>query len=140
MFRPKILIRAKNGGASLPGWNASLHLTQFEGPLPSMSQAAEGWVEVDRITELKRWDSGKTRQRWIKVQATSLPTPGTYVMRLQFERDDPAAGGLCAGRPIATFDVAEYFRVEPMPSVLTLGLVVATGLTALATLVLAIAR
>src|ERR1700733_2774356 len=51
LFRPKILIKAKNGGASLPGWNVSLHLTQYEGPLPSLSQSAEGRVEAHRITE-----------------------------------------------------------------------------------------
>jgi hypothetical protein len=106
-----------------------------------MSQDADGFVEADRFTELKPWDSGEIRKRWIKVPSTSLPTPGTYVMRLKFERDDPTplGDGIWAGRPVATFDVSEYFRIEPMSSVLTFGLVVGTLATALATLVLAIA-
>jgi len=139
VFRPKLYITVKNGGESLAGWNVSLWITRYDGPLGRLSIDAEGWVEVDRITTLEPWESGDVRKLWMKLESTSLSGPGTYVMRLRFERDDPLPGGLWGGRPIAGFDIAEYFRVEPMSSVLTFGLVAATALTALATLVVALA-
>lgn len=138
MFRPRILVVPKNGGETLPGWALVLYVAKYDGRLASLSQHADGWQEATRITHLEPWPKDAVREESIKLASTTLATPGTYVFRLRFVRNDPTPSGLWSGNEILEHDIAEYFRVEPMSSVLTFGLVVGTILTALGRLALAL--
>jgi len=139
LFRPRILVAARNGGDELPGWSLVVYVTRYDGPLSRLSQDARDWTEARRINHLDEpWSTLATRHEWIKLDSSAFPLPSNYVMRLRFVRNDPMGNGMWGGNEILEHDLATYFRIEPLVSVLTFLLVVGTILTALGTLALAL--
>jgi hypothetical protein len=138
IFRPRLIIRLRNGGAALTGWSVALFVMEYTGPLGSMPAEASEWLEIERKTILQSWPAGEERQLRFKLRSTSLAVPGTYVFRFSVQEQRPVRDGLWRGNDIAAYGISEYFRIEPMSTVLTFQLVFATALLALATLALAL--
>jgi hypothetical protein len=181
LFPPRVNLRIKNMGETLPRTTAGLYVAAYDGPIGEISSRAMGWVDSAHVENEGDWKPGETHRIRLRVSGRNLPNEGTYVLKLFItkwvplgtpyeeamaatEGDDvpeetkrallrssqeswqrmgidphrEQPGGF-KGEGIHEIVIIDYFRVEPLSSVLTFWLVVATLLIALATFVLAVA-
>lgn len=139
VFAPRLMVRMQNCGDALPGWSIVLYIARYAGPLTSMSQDADGWLEADRVSVLKPWPARGVQVARLAMRSGALGEPATYVARLRVSRLEETSPGTWSGFEVLEYDISSYFRIEPLSSVLTFGVIAATFATAIATLAVGLA-
>jgi hypothetical protein len=152
-FLPRLRVLLENGGDNLPeGTTIALRLRPSSGPLEGApGPDDEGWWEAVREIVWDEWKTQATRHFKFRVPSSALPADATYiacvfivVMRPGGFKMEPETRQLVPTSDISTgvradqWLLNDYFRVEPLSSVLTFLLVGVTFLLVLATLALAI--
>jgi hypothetical protein len=138
-FLPRLKVEIKHAGAVLPMTSFGLYVGAYDGPVGEIPSADIAWVDTVHFQVDGDWQPGETRRFALTVRSRNLPHEGTYVLKLLVTKFVRQHHGGLDGSGIHTIYVVDYFRVEPISSVLTFGLVVSTLLLALATLGLVIA-
>jgi hypothetical protein len=152
-FLPRLRVSLENGGDDLPeGTTIELRLRPYSGPLEGApGPDDEGWWEAVREIVWDEWKAKTARHFKLRVPSSALPADATYiacifivVMRPGGFKMEPATRQIVPTSDVSTgvradsWLLNDYFRVEPLSSVLTFLLVGVTFLLVLATLALAI--